>query len=131
LNSTHGNSVAQSVILVRWLSAGFALVLLAGIIWASSATSVLTGLEHLAADRWGIVTLLDIYAGVVVVAAWIWACERRVTSWLPWVVAMLCLGHLVSLVYLFVRAMRARTLAQVFMQSEQARHKTRSREESR
>ena len=55
------------------------------------------------------------YAGVVVVAAWMWACERRVASWLAWVVAMLCLGHLVSLVYLFVRAARARSLAQVFV----------------
>jgi len=91
---------------------------LAGIIWASSATSVLTGLRYLAADRWGIVTLLDVYAGVLVVAAWMWACERRAATWVLWVVAMLCLGHLVSLVYLLLRAARARSLAQVFLQSE-------------
>jgi hypothetical protein len=117
----HGKSVAQSVILVRWLSAGFALVLLAGILWASSASSVLAGIRYLAGDRWAIVTLLDVYAGVLVVAAWMWACEPRVRTWLLWVVALLCLGHFVSLVYLFVRAVRARTLAQVFVRSNHPR----------
>lgn len=114
MNPMPSDRVDSSVRMVRALGVVFAAGLLASIVWASSASSLPAGLAHLAADRWGIVTLIDVYAGAVVVAVWMWMCERRLATWLPWVVGLLCLGHLVSLVYLLVRTVRARTLEQVF-----------------
>ncbi|MCO6435730.1 MAG: DUF1475 family protein [Phycisphaerae bacterium] len=91
-----------------------ALTLAGGIVWASMASTLSAGLSHLAADRWGVVTLVDVYAGAFVVAAWMWNVERRLSTWLPWCVALLCLGHLVSVAYLVVRALRAATLQDIF-----------------
>lgn len=98
---------------VRGLCAAFALLLLAGIIWAASESNVIEGLRLLASERWGVVTLLDVYAGALVVALWMWVCERRVATWVLWVLALLCLGHLVSLTYLIVRTLRCRNLTEV------------------
>lgn len=114
MNATPAKGAAFSVRLVQSLGIVFALALLGSIVWASSATNVLDGLRYLAADRWGLVTLLDVYAGAVVVAAWMWVCERRVATWLVWVVALLCLGHLVSLLYLLIRTAGSRTLLEAF-----------------
>jgi hypothetical protein len=96
------------------LSALVALVLLLCILWAGSASNVVDGLRYLAGDRWGIVTLLDVYAGALVVALWMWVCQRSLWTWLLWVVALLCLGHFVSMIYLLVQASRNRTLRGVF-----------------
>jgi hypothetical protein len=87
--------------------------MLLSIIWASAASGILDGLRYLLADRWAIVTLLDVYAGAVVVGIWMWSCERRLTTWIPWFVGVLCLGHLVSLVYLIVRTVGGRNLSEV------------------
>jgi hypothetical protein len=100
--------------LVTAISAIVALALLLCIVWAASASGVLAGLRYLAGDRWGIVTLLDVYAGALVVAIWMWVCERRFGTWCLWLLALLCLGHLVSLVYLLLRISRSQTLLQVF-----------------
>jgi hypothetical protein len=97
-----------------------AVALLAAIVWASSASSVLAGIRYIADDRWGVVTLIDVYAGALLVATWMWICERRLVTWVPWVIALLCLGHLVSLVYLFARTIRAFTLHQVFAPTRDA-----------
>lgn len=90
------------------------LVLLAGIIWAAAESSLSAGMRHLLADRWGIVTLVDIYAGVFAVACWIRVCERNTIVWLLWVLGMLGLGHLVSVAYLLYRCAKADSLADVF-----------------
>jgi hypothetical protein len=89
-------------VLVGVFAGVIALALLGGIVWASAASDVVAGLRYLAADRWGVVTLIDVYAGAFVVAVWMWVHERRLVRWVPWVVALMCLGHLVSLVYLLV-----------------------------
>ena len=59
-------------------------------------------------------SLVDVYAGALVVAIWMWACEHRLGNWCLWVVALLCLGHFVSLVYLLCRLLRRRTLPELF-----------------
>lgn len=88
------------------------LALTAGIVWASIDSNLVNGLRYLVDDRWGIVTLLDVYAGVIAVATWIWMCERRMAAWLPWVAAMLCLGHVVSLVYILIRSAKVGDLSE-------------------
>ena len=108
------NRTDYSVRLVTALSAVVALALLLCILWAASASSVLDGLRYLAGNRWGIVTLLDVYAGALVIAIWMWVCERSFGAWALWVLALLCLGHVVSLVYLLVRTSRSQALLEVF-----------------
>lgn len=103
-----------SVTLVAWLASASAAVLLAAIVWAASESSLSEGLRAIASDRWGIVTLIDVYAGVLVVATWIRAREPRTGVWLAWVAGLICLGHLVSLVYLAICAWRARRVEELF-----------------
>ncbi len=108
----------RSITVVRILGGFLAAALLAGIMWASVASNVVDGLRHLAGDRWGLVTLLDVYAGAFVVAVWMRVCERSWGTWLAWVLALLCLGHLVSLAYLLKRSVKAGTLVEVFTPGE-------------
>lgn len=82
------------------LAALLAALLLGAIIWASSATDVVAGLRYLIADRWGVVTLIDVYAGAFVVAVLMKTREPRTRVWLVWVAALIILGHLVSLAFL-------------------------------
>lgn len=95
------------------MSAIMVLTLITGIIWASLDSNPVDGLRFLAGNRWGIVTLLDVCAGVLAMAIWIWHCDQRMKTWLVWVVAMLILGHLVSLAYLVIRAARERDLTEL------------------
>ena len=104
--------------IVRILGGAFGAALLAGIVWASVDSNVVDGLRAISADRWGLVTLVDVYAGAFVVAVWMRVCEDRWMTWLCWVIALLCLGHLVSLAYLLMRSVRADTLVGVFAPSE-------------
>jgi len=114
MNAAPASRTDHSVRLVAALSAMVALALLLCILWAASASNVLNALRFLAGDRWGIVTLLDVYAGALVVAIWMWVRERRFATWALWVLALLCLGHFVSLVYLLVRTLHSRALPEVF-----------------
>lgn len=49
---------------------------------------------------WGKVTLVDLFVGFGVVGAVIVWRERRPRRWLPWLVALLFLGNLVTAAYL-------------------------------
>lgn len=51
----------------RLLSLAAAAVLAAAIVWAAVHTPLAVGFAHVVADRWGIVTLVDLYAGFVIV----------------------------------------------------------------
>ncbi len=101
-------SVQGRLYLIQGLCAAFGVVLLAAIIWAAADSTVVDGLRYLAGDRWGIVTLLDVYAGALVVAMLMWLCERRLITWIIWVLALLCLGHLVSVLYVLLLTWRRR-----------------------
>jgi hypothetical protein len=114
MKAAPGNRVDFSVRLVVVLSFTVALAMLLCILWAASVSSVFEGLRYLAGYRWGIVTLVDVYAGALVVAIWMWTCERGFVTWAVWVLVLLCLGHFVSLVYLLIRAARSKTLLEVF-----------------
>ena len=106
MNETLTNGRGLNVIVVVSLSSLVSLCLVSGVIWAGNESSVFEGIAYLVAHRWGVVTLLDVYAGALVVAIWMWRSERRIQNWLLWVLALLCLGHLVSLVWLIVRTIQ-------------------------
>lgn len=51
---------------------------------------------------WGRVSLVDIYAGLVIVGAVIVVRERRPVRWVPWLVALVVLGNLATAAYVLV-----------------------------
>jgi hypothetical protein len=106
--------MSPSIAALRLATGLVLLALLAGITWAAQQSGIRAGMEHLLSDRWGIVTLLDLYAGGFVIACWIRICVRSWWTWLLWVLGLVCLGHLVSLTFLLWRAVRARTWIEVF-----------------
>lgn len=97
----------QSLCLVLFL------LLLLGIVRASLVENVIVGGERLIRDPWGLATLADAYAGFAVAGVWIWAVERRKAVAVGWIVALLLLGNLASLAWLFLRARRATSLGEL------------------
>ncbi len=90
------------------------LALVGLIVWASLESNVVDGFRWLLSTRWGVATLLDVYAGAFVVAVWMRVSTRSTAAWLAWVAALLCLGHAVSLAYLLTRLARGRSLAAAY-----------------
>lgn len=98
---TGGAVVVLVVALAAWL------VLLGGIVWAAVDSSLSAGMSHLLADRWGVVTLVDVYTGGLVVAVWMKLWVRSWIAWGLWVIAIAGLGHFTSVTFLVWRALRA------------------------
>ncbi|TVQ63753.1 MAG: DUF1475 domain-containing protein [Phycisphaerales bacterium] len=92
------------------------LTLLTTLIVASSfEMSLGAGLERVAATRWGVTTLVDLYLGLAVIGVWIASIERTALRTLPWIVALALTGNFATLVYVALRARRARTLREIIM----------------
>lgn len=76
------------------------------IIWAARSSGIGDGMRYMLSDRWGVVTLVDLLAGLVLVGFWIAWLEpvwwRRVCWWL----GLLCLGNLTSVVFVAFRLWR-------------------------
>ena len=85
------------------------------IIWAWLEKSVIEIFVVLWKERWGVVTLLDLYGGFVISATWICLLERRPARAIPWLVGMFCFGNLATAVYVLWRARRAKSLRGIFM----------------
>lgn len=77
--------------------------------------SLLAGLRNVASTWWGITTLADLGIGLVVVALWMIALERRPMRAFAWILALLLLGNLTTAVYLLLRCRRASHVRDVFM----------------
>ena len=81
------------------------LALLVSIVWACLVSDVITGLQYVAADRWGVVTLLDLAVGLWFVGAWIAWREQSLLRAVPWWLGLACLGNVVTLIYLLWRGL--------------------------
>ena len=92
-------------------------LLLAAIGIASTQTSVWEGLRHVAADPWGIVTLMDLGVGIIFVAAWISVVEPRPLCATAWIIALFLLGNVVTLIFLIWRTRYARHVSELFLPS--------------
>lgn len=92
---------------------GMALVAL--IVWASFEKHVLAIFKVMLGERWGIVTLIDLYAGFVIAGTWICVVERRLYRAGPWLIAIFFLGNLATAGYVVFRAMRARSIRDIFI----------------
>ena len=83
----------------------FAAILAIAIIWAMGQKPIGESFAAMIRDPWGVVTLIDLYAGFVAFALVIWLFEK------PWVAALLfvllcVLGNIVSLGWLIVRGFK-------------------------
>jgi len=93
----------------RGLALILALLIIVGITLAWRESSLASGWAALTSNPWGWVTLLDLYAGLVFVAAWIAATLRRPGPVLGWALALLLLGHLATALYILWRSGRVKS----------------------
>lgn len=91
------------MILVRLVPVLAAAALLAAISWASVTADIVASFRILTADPWGIVTLVDLYAGFAVVLVMIGLLEPRRWIVVLVVVATPVLGSLVPALWLASR----------------------------
>lgn len=105
-----------SATVFRVLAGGATAALLAGLLAAIVAGSlsgpVTDAVAAMAADPWGLATLVDVYAGLLVVAVWIWCVERRPGLRALWIPLLFVLGNVVTLVVLLLRLRRCRDLGE-------------------
>lgn len=88
--------------------------LVAMIAASSLEMSLWQGLKATVDTRWGITTMVDLYAGLAVVAGWIGWRERSVARTAGWIVALGLLGNLATLVYLLIACLRSPSAADLF-----------------
>lgn len=70
--------------------------------------------ELLLALAWGRVTMIEVYAGFALFAAWIWQREPRARVAVAWIVALLLLGNLAAGCYVILAARGCRGNASRF-----------------
>lgn len=90
-------------------------LLLATIVVASGHESVLTGLDRLVTDPWGLVTLLDLGIGLLFVAAWIAVMEPHPLCAAAWIAALFLLGNAVTLAFLLWQTRKAERFVDLFL----------------
>lgn len=92
-------------------------VLVGAIVQATLRSPFIAGLERIVAEPWGVVTLIDLYAGLLVIWAWIWIREPSRVVALGWLVLLLGLGNLATMAYLLLTAARRLRAARMFASS--------------
>ncbi len=90
-------------------------VLMALIVWSSFEMSLAAGLREIVRTRWGITTMVDLYAGLLLGGAWIGWRERRVGVGAAWIVALMLLGNLALLAYVALAARRCSGIEELLM----------------
>ncbi|MCL4848781.1 MAG: DUF1475 family protein [Acidobacteria bacterium] len=93
----------------RWFAAllvAVSVYLLWAIVVAIDAESLFTAGPRISQDPWTWVTIVDLYLGFLVVGGAIVLRERRARRYLPWLVALFCLGNLASAAYLIAALWR-------------------------
>jgi hypothetical protein len=84
-----------------------AAALLSGaIFWASFAAPFFAGFSAVLANPWGVVTLIDLYAGFLFAGVLIWVLEPNRPLAATLVLITLVLGNVVPLVWLAARGLR-------------------------
>ncbi len=82
--------------------AGLGLAALIG--WAVSAANFWQSFDGIVADPWGLVTLVDLYLGLAVIAVLICFFERNWTLRLFWAAPLFFLGNVWTVVWLLWRS---------------------------
>jgi len=108
--------MSKGVLAIGAASAVAIVVFLVMFVVASLEMSLGAGLADVASTWWGIVTLADLGAGLVVVAIWICCLERSAPRAIPWVVGLFLLGNFTTLIYLLYRARQSSSLRAMFLE---------------
>jgi len=84
-----------------------ALALLAGMcVWAGLERGIPEALAGIAADRWGLTTLVDLYAAFVTVWLWIAWRERSAVARIAWALLIAGLGSMAIAAYVLLALRR-------------------------
>jgi len=102
------------------------LIFLAMFVWSTLEMGLADGLRSLVATRWGVTTLVDLYAGLVILGAWIAALERRPARVIPWWIGLALLGSFTAIVYLLARCFRSGSVHELLLGASAASGATRS-----
>lgn len=105
----------KPIYFLRIASAAFAVALVALIVASSMQESLIDGLRHVWSRRWGITTLVDLYAGLFVVAAWMFAVEGNARRAAPWIAGLLVVGNLATVVYVLSRSLRCSSVREAML----------------
>ncbi len=98
--------MTRAALLVAGLATAASLGLVALIVASALEMSLADGLADVAGTLWGVTTLADLGVGLVLVAGWMLALERRWLHALPWILALAMLGNLATAIYVAVRCVR-------------------------
>ena len=100
----------KPVKIVGLIAACWAVLLVGLIVRSSLDMSLGAGLRATTDTWWGVTTMVDLYAGLAAVAAWVAFRERTAARAAPWILGLALLGNLTTLVYLAVAAARSKSL---------------------
>ncbi len=103
--------------------AGLFLLLLASIIYSSTQANVITELKQINDLIWGKVTLVDLYAGLLLSAMWVVYREQNPLIAFVWTLLFLLTGFLSVLLYVFIQLFKLRNASDtdVFFRGWRAR----------
>ncbi len=100
----------KPVRVVVLVAAGWAILLIGLIVRSSLEMSLDAGLRATMDSWWGITTMVDLYAGLIVIAAWIAQRERSTLRAAPWILGLVFLGNLTTLAYLVIAGIRSKSV---------------------
>lgn len=100
----------KAVKVVALVAAGWAMLLVGLIVRSSMEMSLGAGLRATVDSWWGITTMVDLYAGLAVIAAWISHRERSALRAAPWILGLVLLGNLTTLAYLVFAGLRSQSM---------------------
>ena len=83
-----------------------AAILSGAIFWAAHAAPWFAGFSTVLANPWGVVTLIDLYAGFLFAGAMIWLIEPNKRLAATLILITLVLGNVVPLMWLALRGQR-------------------------
>jgi len=107
------------VLVLGGAAAVVAAVLTVGIVWSALTDGdVVTAMALIAARPWGLVTLVDLFAGLALTCLWAGWVEGPRRAW-PWWLAFFILGNAATALYVLWRCRRAPDLRSVIMGSRQ------------
>lgn len=84
------------------------------IIWAAVGGDFSADGATILGLPWGVVSIIDIYAGAALVAAWIWWRDGP-RAGIGWVAALVVLGHLATALYVAWRAWSSESVESLLM----------------
>ncbi len=88
---------------VKLLFVSLAILLVSSILWAAYIADFKASLGLILHDPWGIVTLIDLYSGLIFAGFVIYILEGRRPISLLWMVSSFFLGNIVTAVWLVLR----------------------------